>query len=206
MVKMGFSTKPLIIDAKDHILGRLASTVAKQLLLGQKIIVVRCEEINIAGNFHRCKLKYLSFLRKHCNVKPSRGPFHKRAPCKIFYRTVRGMIPHKTPRGMAALKNLKTFDGIPQPYDTKQRVVLPSAVRHIALKPRRKFSTVGRLSHEVGWQYQGVIAKLEEKRKVRSAAFYEQKKAELKLREKASGNVAKKVAKYDEILKQYGHA
>uniref|UniRef100_A0A1I7SMM9 60S ribosomal protein L13a n=1 Tax=Bursaphelenchus xylophilus TaxID=6326 RepID=A0A1I7SMM9_BURXY len=67
---------------------------------------------------------------------------------------------------------------------------------------KKGFDFLGRLSHEVGWQYQGVIAKLEEKRKVRSAAFYEQKKAELKLREKASGNVAKKVAKYDEILKQ----
>ncbi|KAI6173446.1 50S ribosomal protein L13, protein [Aphelenchoides besseyi] len=187
---MSFSSKPIIIDGKGHILGRLASTVAKQLLLGQKIIVVRCEEINIAGNFHRSKLKYLSFLRKRCNVKPARGPFHKRAPCKIFYRTVRGMVPHKTARGMQALKNLKTFDGIPQPYDVKQRMVLPTALRHVALKPRRKFCSVGRLSHEVGWQYKGVVEKLEEKRKIRSAAFYEKKKAEQKLKAKATVNVA----------------
>lgn len=65
---------------------------------------------------------------------------------------------------------------------------------------------VGRLSHEVGWQYQGVIAKLEEKRKVRSAAFYEQKKAALKLKTTAEANVASKVSKLDQILKQYGFA
>lgn len=51
------------------------------------------------------------------------------------------MIPHKTARGMQALKNFKSFDGIPQPYDTKQRHVLPEALRHLALKPRRKFCT-----------------------------------------------------------------
>lgn len=138
---MSFSNKPIIIDGKDHLLGRLAATLAKQLLLGQKIVVVRCESINISGNFHRSKLKYLAFLRKRCNVKPTRGPFHFRAPSKILWRTVRGMLPHKTARGMAALKRLKAFDGIPHPYDLKKRMVLPSAIRQVALKPRRKYCT-----------------------------------------------------------------
>lgn len=139
--KMGFSTKPILIDGKDHLLGRLAATVAKQLLLGQKIIVVRCEAINISGNFHRSKLKYLNFLRKRCNVKPKRGPFHFRAPSKIFWRTVRGMIPHKTSRGEESLKKLKVFDGVPQPYDVQKKFVLPGSLRHVALKPRRKYCT-----------------------------------------------------------------
>ena len=42
----------------------------------------------MSGNFYRNKLKYLDFLKKRCNVKPSRGPFHFRAPSKIFWRTV----------------------------------------------------------------------------------------------------------------------
>lgn len=138
---MGFVTKPIIIDGKDHLLGRLAATVAKQLLLGQKILIVRCEAINISGNFHRSKLKYLNFLRKRCNVKPSRGPFHYRAPSRIFWRTVRGMLPHKTARGSEALKKLKVFDGVPQPYDVQKKFVLPSSLRHMALKPRRKYCT-----------------------------------------------------------------
>nr|CAD7202262.1 unnamed protein product [Timema douglasi] len=37
----------------------------------------------------RAKLKYLSFLRKRCNVNPARGPFHYRAPSKILWRTIR---------------------------------------------------------------------------------------------------------------------
>jgi large subunit ribosomal protein L13Ae len=31
------------------------------------------------------------------------------------------MLPHKTPRGAAALGKLKVFEGIPAPYDTKKR-------------------------------------------------------------------------------------
>ena len=46
----------------------------------------------MSGNFYRNKLKYLDFLKKRCNVKPSRGPFHFRAPSKIFWRTVRFFI------------------------------------------------------------------------------------------------------------------
>lgn len=44
-----------MIDAKGHLLGRLASTVAKQLLNGQKLVVVRCEALNISGEFFRAK-------------------------------------------------------------------------------------------------------------------------------------------------------
>ncbi|MFH4978532.1 hypothetical protein AB6A40_005241 [Gnathostoma spinigerum] len=202
---MGLVDKPIVIDGKSHLLGRLASTVAKQLLLGQKIAVVRCEEIVISGNFHRSKLKYLSFLRKRCNVKPARGPYHFRAPSKIFWRTVRGMLPHKTHRGMSALRRLRVFDGVPQPYDRVKLFVLPNALRHIALKPRRKYCTVGRLAHEVGWQYQGVVKKLEAKRKEKGAAYFQRKKELAKLRSKAMENVAKQIEPYQKIIESYGY-
>ena len=51
----------LVLDGRGHLLGRLAAILAKQVLLGQKVIVVSCEGINISGNFYRNKLKYLTF-------------------------------------------------------------------------------------------------------------------------------------------------
>nr|CAH7750875.1 unnamed protein product [Callosobruchus chinensis] len=134
----GFSQKAIIIDGRGHLLGRLAAVVAKTLLEGNKIVVVRCEQLNISGNFYRNKLKYLSFLRKRCNVNPARGPFHFRAPSRIFWKTVRGMLPHKTERGKQALRRLKSYEGIPPPYDRRKRVVVPGALRVICLKPGRK--------------------------------------------------------------------
>jgi large subunit ribosomal protein L13Ae len=80
-------------------------------------------------------------LRKRCNVNPARGPFHFRAPSKIFWRTVRGMVPHKTERGKAALKRLQCFEGMPAPYDKKKRMVVPTALKILRLKPGRKVTT-----------------------------------------------------------------
>lgn len=77
----------------------------------------------------------------------------------MFWRTVRGMIPHKTARGAAAMERLKTFEGVPQPYDHMKRVVVPQALRVLRLKPGRKYCTVGRLGHEFGWKYQDVVSR-----------------------------------------------
>lgn len=67
------------------------------------------------------------------------------------------MIPHKTARGAAALERLKVFEGVPPPYDKKKKMVVPQALRVLRLQPGRKYCTVGRLSHEVGWKYQDVV-------------------------------------------------
>merc|ERR1712079_489609 len=134
----GFSPKPVVIDGRGHLMGRLASIVAKNILNGNKVVIVRCEGINLSGNFYRNKLKVLKFLRLRCNVKPARGPFHFRAPSKMFWRTVRGMVPHKTERGKEAMKRLQTFEGVPPPYDKKKRMVVPSALKVLRLKPGRK--------------------------------------------------------------------
>uniref|UniRef100_A0A669D508 Large ribosomal subunit protein uL13 n=1 Tax=Oreochromis niloticus TaxID=8128 RepID=A0A669D508_ORENI len=173
--------KVLLLDGRGHLLGRLAAIVAKQVLLGHKVVVVRCEGINISGNFYRNKLKYLAFLRKRMNTNPSRGPYHFRAPSKIFWRTVRGMLPHKTKRGQAALERLKVFDGIPPPYDKRKRMVVPA------------FALLGRLAHEVGWKYQAITATLEEKRKEKSKLRYTKKKTLINLTKKAEKNVESKI-------------
>ncbi|KAK7740852.1 60S ribosomal protein L16A [Diatrype stigma] len=195
----------IVIDGKGHLLGRLASIVAKQLLNGQKIVVVRTEALNISGEFFRAKLKYHAYLRKMTRYNPTRGgPFHFRAPSRIFYKTVRGMIPHKTARGAAALERLKVFEGVPPPYDKKKKVVVPQALRVLRLQPGRKFCTVGRLSHEVGWKYQDVVERLEERRKAKGAAYYERKKLALRQQSEAKKS-ATVSAKTEDALKAFGY-
>ena len=55
------------------------------------------------------------------------------------------------------MERLKVFEGVPPPYDKKKRMVVPQALRVLRLKPGRKYCTVGRLSHEVGWKYKDVV-------------------------------------------------
>ena len=47
----GFTPKAVVIDGRGHMMGRLASVVAKLILNGQKVVIVRCEEINISGGY-----------------------------------------------------------------------------------------------------------------------------------------------------------
>jgi large subunit ribosomal protein L13Ae len=98
--------KEIIIDGKDHLKGRLASYTAKLLLNGQKVVIVRCEAINISGSLFRNKLKFKEFKHKKCIYNPKHGPLHLRFPSKVLWRTIRGMVPHKTPRGAAAMSNI----------------------------------------------------------------------------------------------------
>jgi len=184
--------KTLTIDGSAHMLGRLSATVAKSILNGEKVVVLRAELINMSGNFYRNKLKYLSFLKKRCNVNPARGPFHYRAPSEIFIRTVRGMIPHKTERGKAALKRLKVFEGVPPPYDKKKRVVVPQAMRIMCLRGGRKYCYLGRLSTEVGWKYAKVVHTLENKRRMKNAIREKKRCVKRKLTRIAGEKVAAK--------------
>lgn len=166
-----------VVDAKGHLYGRLASVVAKQLLAGKKVVVVRCEAMVISGSMMRNKVKYATFRRKRMNTNPGKGPFHFRSPSRMFWRSVRGMVPHKTTRGANAMARLAVFEGIPPPYDTKKRLIVPEAVKAIRMRPDHNFTVIGDLSKEVGWGYGPLVAKLEAQRKVKEQAYYAEKKA-----------------------------
>ena len=150
-------------------------------------------------------MKYHEFLRKHTNTNRARGPFHFRAPSKILWRAIRGMLPHKTRRGAEALARLKVFEGVPPPYDKVKRVVIPDALRVLKLKPGRRYCVLGQLSSQVGWKYAETVKTLEEKRKVRSKAYYLRKKALERLRKKAIQQNKDKLEPIQKNLEQYGY-
>jgi large subunit ribosomal protein L13Ae len=184
--------KVVVVDCSGHLLGRVASTLAKELLQGQKVVCVRTEELNISGSLFRNKLIFGKFLQHRGSTKPARGPFHFRSPARILWRTIRGMINHKTKRGQAALERLKVFEGVPHPYDRVKRVVIPNALRVLRLKPGRKFCRLGDLSAQVGWSHNDLVKRLETKRKVKAFAWYQTKKQLQKLRKQAVANVLSK--------------
>ncbi|KAF6147615.1 hypothetical protein GIB67_015553 [Kingdonia uniflora] len=196
----GICAKRVVVDARHHMLGRLCSIIAKELLNGQKIVVVRCEEIALSGGLVRQKMKFQRFRRKRMNTQPSHGPIHFRAPAKILWRTIRGMIPHKTKRGAAALGRLKAYEGVPPPYDKVKRMVIPDALKVLRLQPGHKYCLLGKLSSEVGWKQADTIKDLEAKRKERAQATYERKKQLTKLRLKAEKAAEEQLGSQLDIL------
>ena len=194
--------KEVIIDGRGHLMGRLASVVAKQLLCGQRVVVVRCEAINISGSLFRNNLTLQADRHHRINTNPRRGFKHWKAPSRMFWKVIRGMLPHKTPKGTAALGRLKVFEGIPFPYDHKKRVVVPEALKVLRLKSYRKFCSLGELAVGGGWTGATLISKLEEQRKAKSQKFHELKSKKVAARAKAMDD--KKVASFNTELKKYG--
>lgn len=59
------------------------------------------------------------------------------------------MVPHKTKRGAAALDRMKTFEGVPPPYDKVKRMVIPDALKVLRLQHGHKYCKLGDLSNSV---------------------------------------------------------
>jgi large subunit ribosomal protein L13Ae len=196
--------KLVIIDAKGHLIGRLASYVAKQLEQGQKIVIVRCEHTLISGSHYRNKLKYMDFLRKRMSTNPKKGPLHYRAPSRIVHRVIRGMLPHMTPKGAASLGRLKCFDGVPLSLNAKKKVVVPDALKAVRLKPRSRFCNVGDIARECGWTKGDLIDTLETKRIAKNKEWHKQRVKRVKDRKTAIKNDAE-VKKINQELNQLGY-
>ncbi|MGY8644964.1 MAG: 50S ribosomal protein L13 [Candidatus Poseidoniales archaeon] len=107
----------IVYDATDKVLGRLASVVAKQLLIARKagnplrIIVLNSEHAIVSGQRSRVLADYdFKYKLNH----PRKGPFFPRMPDQIMKRTVRGMLPYqKNSSGRNAVKDLRVMIGCP---------------------------------------------------------------------------------------------
>ena len=157
--------KCIVVDAKGHLVGRMASYIAKQLQLGQRIVIVRCEKALYSGKHYRNKLNFMEKRHKHNNTNPFRGgPFHETAQSHIIYRTIRGMIPYKTAKSAATLGRLKCFDGCPVSANCMKKMVIPDALKAVKLGPRAKYCVLGNVAKDCGWTQQELIDELEEKK------------------------------------------
>ncbi len=153
----------------------------------------------------RNRVKYAQFRAKHMNTNPGRGPFHQKSPARMVYRTLRGMIHQKTPRGQEALTRLSTFEGIPAPYDKQKRVVVPAALRVMRLKPSRDYTIMGDLANSVGWKHRELLKRLEAKRKVDADEYYLKKKEKDQIRKKALEAAAPELEKVNAVLETFGY-
>ena len=107
----------MIIDGEGCVLGRLASVTSKNLLEGEKVIIINAEKIMLTGNRDWAYAKYKQRVDRASISNPrDLGPKYPRRPDDIFRRTVRGMLPFKKAKGKTAFKGLKAFVGVPAEY------------------------------------------------------------------------------------------
>ncbi|MBI5459064.1 50S ribosomal protein L13 [Methanobacterium sp.] len=140
----------MIIDGEGLVLGRLASTVSKKLLSGERVTVLNAEKIIISGNKDWAYAKYKQRLDRASISNPRRmGPKYPRRPDDIFRRTVRGMLPYKQPKGREALRGLRVHVGIPMEFASEEIGQLDEA------QPKNisKSVELGRISQLLGAKF-----------------------------------------------------
>ncbi len=110
-----------IIDGKGAVLGRLASYVAKQLLKGEEIVIVNCEDVIITGSKKEIKENFEEKRRKVGSGQ--KGPHYPRTKDKIVKRVIRGMLPnHRKGRGKQAYKRIKCYIEVPKEFQDSKKI------------------------------------------------------------------------------------
>src|SRR6056297_3435408 len=99
----------VVVDARDCILGRVASQVAERALDGERVAVVNAERAVITGSEDDVMKTY----RTRAELGSDRGPNYPKRPDMIFKRSIRGMLPHKKPRGREAFEGIRVYVGNP---------------------------------------------------------------------------------------------
>ncbi|MCU4799656.1 50S ribosomal protein L13 [Halobacteria archaeon HArc-gm2] len=135
----------LVVDARDCIFGRVASNVAQRALDGDRVAVVNAEQSVITGNEDDVVAKF----QKRREIGSDRGPYYPKRPDGIFKRSIRGMVPHKKPRGREAFENVRVYVGNPYEGDDdhEAEVLEDTSLDRLS---NIKFVSLGDVSESIG--------------------------------------------------------
>jgi large subunit ribosomal protein L13 len=139
---------PIVVDATDHIAGRLSSNVAKLLLKGNRVSIVNCDKIMISGTRSNIINEYREFLEINSINHWKHGPKHPRRPDTIMKKMIRGMLPREKPSGKAAHKRLRTFIGSPKEVKSFNKIKFEKAM---IKKSTSNYTTMADLGRTIGW-------------------------------------------------------
>ena len=140
-----------VIDASGLIMGRLSSSVAKDLLKNEEteIAIINAEKCIVSGSKKRVIEQFIT--RRDLN-HGRKGPFFPRMPDMILKRTIRGMLPYQQERGRQAFKRVKVYIGEPTLFKNAKREPCEDAKN----KGLEYFVELGEISRILGTNIKGV--------------------------------------------------
>ncbi len=141
--------RPIVVDATDHIAGRLSSNVAKLLKQGHRVSIVNCEKIMYSGTRTNLIKEYREFLEINSIINPKHGPVHYRRPDTIISKMIRQMLPHdRKPSGKESIKRLRAYIGSPKELKSFEKIQFEKAK---IKKSASNYTTMGELCRVIGW-------------------------------------------------------
>ncbi|MBN2014908.1 MAG: 50S ribosomal protein L13 [Candidatus Altiarchaeota archaeon] len=145
----------MIVNAEGQVLGRLASFVAKQALLGDEVIVVNAEKALVSGKGDMVRGKELEKLDIRNIGNTKKGPFHQKRPDKYVRKAVRGMLPWKKASGREAFKRIQVYIGIPEDVIKKVHNVGKIEIHNLddMKKGLVEYTTVAEICKSIGGKW-----------------------------------------------------
>jgi large subunit ribosomal protein L13 len=142
-----------VIDVTGHVVGRLASVVAKRLLNGEEIVLVRAEAAILTGRRRTVLAEYAKKRGHGSTTSRMRGigPFYPRRPDMILRRTISRMLPYQQARGRDALKRLRVYMDLPAAYKDAPLEVIGVAKR----PPQGPTLNLGEVARTLGSKFGG---------------------------------------------------
>ena len=138
------------------------------------------------------------------STNPKKGPIHPKCPSQLLLRKIRGMLPHKTPIGAAALKRVQCFDGCPLSLNAKKKFVVRDALKCVRLKPRARFCCLGDVAETCGWTKSAILNKFEAKRAGKNREWHLKRVQAKKTKQSKIQNNAE-IKKVNEELAKLGY-
>ncbi|KAF6246463.1 MAG: 50S ribosomal protein L13 [Nitrosopumilus sp.] len=141
--------RPIVVDATNHIAGRLASYVAKLLIQGNRVSVVNCEKIMMSGTRVNQIKEYREFLEINSIINYKHGPVHYRRPDTVIAKMIRQMLPFdRKPSGKESYQRLRTYIGSPKQIKSLEKIQFEKA--KIKRTPAN-YTTLGEICRVIGW-------------------------------------------------------
>ena len=141
--------RPIVVDATDHIAGRLASNVAKLLIKGNRVSVVNCEKIMMSGTRSNQIQEYREFLEINSIINYKHGPKHYRRPDTVMAKMIRQMLPFdRKSSGKESFQRLRTYIGSPKEIKSIEKIQFEKAKIR---KTASNYTQLGKLCRVIGW-------------------------------------------------------
>ena len=141
--------RPIVVDATNHIAGRLASNVAKLLLRGHRVTVVNCEKIMMSGKRETQIREYREFLEINSIINYKHGPVHYRRPDTMMAKMIRQMLPFdRKPSGKLAFARLRTYIGAPNNTKPIEKIQFEKA---LITRAASNYTPLAEICRVIGW-------------------------------------------------------
>ena len=131
----------VVVDARDCIMGRVASEVAQRALDGERVAVINAESAVITGT----EEETMSTYRTRAELGSDSGPYYPKRPDRLFKRSIRGMVPHEKERGREAFDRVRVYVG--NPFDEDGDVLDGTSLDRLS---NIKFTSLGDISENLG--------------------------------------------------------